>query len=155
MKTCFKCGESQPRENFYKHSKMADGLLGKCKSCTKLDVGKHRLENIEKIRAYDRLRSKEPERKKSSYEISARWRASDSRIVKCHNEVARAVKKGTLQKVGCAVCGSNKSEAHHDSYLRPLDVMWLCRIHHVARHKELSILGIDPYMKNQEDLSKP
>lgn len=34
-KTCFKCGASKARSEFYKHPKMADGLLGKCKSCTR------------------------------------------------------------------------------------------------------------------------
>ena len=45
---------------------MADGHLNKCKDCTKLDVNKHRANNLEKIRAYDRERAKNSERKKTN-----------------------------------------------------------------------------------------
>ena len=59
-KECFKCGEAKPRSEFYTHRAMADGLLGKCKACTRAYVQAYRLAHIEQIRAYDRARCKNP-----------------------------------------------------------------------------------------------
>ena len=43
-KICFKCGRELPLSSFYKHPKMGDGHLNKCKDCAKKDVS----ENIAK-----------------------------------------------------------------------------------------------------------
>jgi hypothetical protein len=140
MKTCFKCNVSKPLVNFYKHSAMADGYLGKCKECTKLDANNHRANNLERIRQYDRDRAKNPERSKASAEISKAWRSEDKRRMKCHNAVARAIKSGALTRLPCVRCKEVKSLAHHEDYDEPLNVMWLCQPCHKQRHKEIKEL---------------
>ena len=133
-KTCFKCGETKPTNEFYKHAEMADGYLNKCKSCTKSDVAKHRSENLDKVREYDRNRSKEQHRIDKATDITKLWRQADKRRSRAHNAVARAVKKGVLIPQPCQICGSIDVVAHHEDYDKPLDVNWLCQAHHVAHH---------------------
>ena len=52
--------------------------------------------------------------------------------------VRNAVKRGSLVRLPCEVCGEAKSEGHHDDYDKPLDVRWLCRTHHVEHHKRIA-----------------
>lgn len=49
----------------------------------------------------------------------------------------RARAKGEIERLPCQVCGGEASQAHHDDYTRPLDVMWLCASHRAERFKKL------------------
>lgn len=138
QKACFKCKVVKPLSEFYKHSRMADGHLNKCKDCAKDDVSKHRAQNIDKVRQYDRERGKRPERIKAGVEITRIWRAEDKRRQKAHNMVRNAVKTGKLVRQPCCRCGNPKTVAHHEDYDKPLDVMWLCQVCHTQRHKEIN-----------------
>jgi hypothetical protein len=50
--------------------------------------------------------------------------------------VQYALAQGWLVRGPCEVCGAKKAHAHHDSYLEPLEVTWLCPKHHTAWHKK-------------------
>lgn len=43
------------------------------------------------------------------------------------------IKRGKVRRERC-FCGE-PAEAHHEDYSKPLDVIWLCRAHHLARHR--------------------
>ena len=136
-KECFKCKAVKPLDEFYKHSQMGDGHLNKCKECTKNDANKHRSNNLEKIRAYDRERGKLAHRVALRTRVNRAWRAEDTRRQKCHYAVRQAILDGSLLKSPCERCGDLNTLAHHEDYDKPLDVMWLCQPCHKQRHKEL------------------
>lgn len=48
--------------------------------------------------------------------------------------VWRAIRSGKLKRRPCEVCGVLRAHAHHDDYLKPLKVRWLCRQHHEDAH---------------------
>ena len=61
-KECRECHEIKDVSEFYAHKGMKDGFLSKCKSCVKSRVAKHREQNIDNIRKYDRERGNLPHR---------------------------------------------------------------------------------------------
>jgi hypothetical protein len=156
-KPCRECGESKPLSEFYTHSQMADGHLNKCKICVKARVEKHRNENIEAVREYDRGRNFRDDRvearkayaeeKKSCPEAKARKCIQ----VKANNEkrpdnrkarvvVGNAIRDGILIRPdNCERCiQAIHTDAHHEDYSKPLDVVWLCEPCHGMRHREIN-----------------
>ena len=55
-----------------------------------------------------------------------------------HRMVRYALSAGELKREPCVICGSAKTHGHHDNYARPLDVVWLCALHHAERHQSLT-----------------
>lgn len=152
LKRCFKCGRLLPLSEFYKTRAMKDGRLNKCKDCTKKDVKHYREENLEKIREYDRNRPNKTERytraksyiktlkgkqakAKANRKYSTQYR--EKRIA--HNEVSKALANKKLTPLPCEICGSTERiQAHHFDYSKPLEIIWLCEKHHKQRHKFLN-----------------
>jgi len=132
MKKCFKCEKEKPLTEFYKHKQMKDGHLNKCKDCTKSDSTDHRNNNLDKIRSYDRERGN---RHKDGY--LQEYRAKYPNKYKAHSMINSAIKSGKLFKDDCSECGSSDNpHAHHDDYLKPLNIRWLCAACHHQWHAE-------------------
>lgn len=118
----------------------------KCKECTKQAARKHRLENLERVRAYDRMRGSMPHRVAARAEYSKtqayaqshaaaarKWSEKHPERRKANILVGNAVRDGRLKKQPCWCCG-DIAQAHHPDYSRPLDVVWLCTTHHDEAH---------------------
>lgn len=149
MKACFKCNEIKPLSEYYAHKQMGDGHLGKCKDCTKRDVAKR----IAKKTADFEWATKELERhriKARKYRAegkfpdanaqkrgASKWAKANKIKRNAHCVVQKAIKQGLLNRLPCQICNEVPAQAHHEDYLKPLDVQWLCVKHHNERHVEL------------------
>ncbi len=151
-KVCFKCGQEKVIDEFYRHPKMADGYLGKCKQCTKDDVARNYQKNHGYYVQYEKGRASLPHRKqlhkqyakshpdvirecrrrttKRHPETKLRYRQRHPDRIYARTMLAYAVRLGKIQKQPCVVCGDPRSEGHHSDYSKPLDVVWLCNKHH-------------------------
>lgn len=138
VKQCRKCGSTKPLELFYAHPRMADGRLNICCECIKSNVKARRQKNSEYVRAYDRQRAKVPERQAKMREIGKRNRDLVKR--NANRLVSIAIKTGAIARKPCEKCGCEKSEAHHEDYEKPLDVVFLCSSCHKKRHVEINAM---------------
>ena len=140
-KTCKKCNKEKPISEFYMAGTTRDTS---CKICRKLAIRKYRDANIEKVRAYDRKRGEEEHRKALCIVNTRNRRKDPDGYIASHNAVARALKSGKIERLPCCMCGTTeKIHAHHDDYLKPLEVMWLCVTHHKSRHAFLEYIEQD------------
>lgn len=150
MKVCRECKQEKPLTEFYKHAKMADGHLNKCIECVKARVSKHREENLERAREYDRKRGSLPHRIQARKEYAqtevgrqaiknaaTNYRKRHPLRYAAHVVTRNAVRDGKLiPATSCEVCNSTeKIEGHHDDYTKPLDLRWLCERCHKEWHR--------------------
>lgn len=158
MKKCIDCNKEKELSEFYKHKKMMDGHLNKCKACVKLRVSKHRDENIDRIREYDRNRPNHIERgeahkervsklkldnprKYTEYKKSvSEWAKKNKHKRNAQNRVAKALYSGKIKRPStCEHCPESENlHAHHPDYNKPLEVIWLCPSCHGKEHKRLN-----------------
>jgi len=159
MKTCTKCLIQKSITDFYPLVHMKDGHFSACKECVKARVKKRREENIEYVREYDRRRGALEHRKENNRKVAAlrklnpdnaekdrvrtlKWKENNQKKRACHVLVGHAIRSGKLIQKDCEKCGEKKEKykihAHHEDYDYPLDVVWLCRKCHGARHKEIN-----------------
>lgn len=101
-KVCFKCGRELPLSSFYKHPKMGDGHLNKCKDCTRKDTR----DNLAKKSSNLEWRRKERERGREKYRRLV-YRSKKRRHGEMSN-VSRYFKSLGITLLGC--------ELHHWNY---------------------------------------
>lgn len=150
MKVCKKCGLEKDLSEFYKKPRMADGHLNHCITCVKAYEKERRVKAADHLKAYEQARKNLPHRVQARKQYAktdvgkvAHKKAMDTYNKKfpmkyaSRNIVSHALKTGKLVKSEhCSECGSNeKIEGHHDNYLEPLNVRWLCEKCHKKWHR--------------------
>ena len=78
--------------------------------------------------------------RKEHNEYMRKWRVrhqEDPIKAKARHAVGHAIRDGKIIKQPCSVCGTLKNiQAHHPDYNEPLEVVWLCRKHHMELHSK-------------------
>ena len=122
MKICNKCKVKKPKEDYYFDNKTFR-YLRYCKECQNKQQADWMKLNPQSTRDYQRSYSKRfPEK------------------IKAGKKIEYAIKTNKIIRKPCLICGLEKSEGHHPDYSKPLEVVWLCRRHHLNVHnKKLEI----------------
>ena len=113
--------------------------------------------NVEYDRAYNAMRNHDPEYKAKQAMWNKAWREKNAKTPerlarkaeqmrlyakdpvlavkhKARRKVRHEIQMGRMVRQPCERCGEVLSQAHHDDYSKPLDVRWLCRLHHREHH---------------------
>lgn len=126
-------------------------VCGECSKCKRRIAERERYQSMtveqrravisrrdpEKVRAYDRQRSRAPARREHVTRNTRRWREENPEKYAAQVLVNNAVRAGKLEREGCLFCDA-PAHAHHHDYSRPLDVTWLCARHHRLAHRRVA-----------------
>jgi ribosomal protein L44E len=123
-KVCFKCGRELPLTEFYKHPKMADGHLNKCKNCTKKDVH----ENYEKNSEDSEYVEKERQRNRNKYQRL---------YADLHKPSSHQENKNTRRDLKSRGVDCEGKEIHHWNYNKRNDIFLLTPKQHKRVHLQM------------------
>jgi len=151
-KKCIKCDKVIDISKFHIQKKSKYGVRNTCKKCVSIYSKLYRINNIEKIKEYDNNRPNRLERIEYNKLIS---KTDHGKMIKkkcidnynskfpekmiARRMVSNGIRDGKITKKPCSICGDKKSQAHHDDYSKPLDIVFLCDIHHKERHRSLKL----------------
>lgn len=139
---CRRCHNDKLSSDFYPNDKT-------CKECRKALVRANRLKKLDYYKQYDVMRyQRDEQRRAHAAKVAKNWAKSERGkiVMKRRKElqsvrvfariaVSNALRDGKLTRQPCEVCGLGKAHGHHDDYARPLEVRWLCSVHHAEYHR--------------------
>ncbi len=134
MKKCTKCHQLKPKEDFYKQKYGKDFLRASCKLCCNADSKLWFDNNFIK----DGEKGKEWYKDNKNKRIKSinKWIKNNAHKRQAQEQVHRSIASGKLIRKPCAVCNNTKTDAHHPDYSKPLEVIFLCRKHHIEIHRK-------------------
>jgi hypothetical protein len=135
MKICSKCNETKHLTQFSIKTKDLSGYCPACKTCLNKQAKLYRANNKEAIIQRAKIYYQTDKGKATMLRASRAQLITSPEKCKARSDMNNALNSGVLIKAPCVVCGSFKSEGHHEDYTKPLDVIWLCRLHHIKLHK--------------------
>ena len=133
-KTCTKCGITKKLEDFYKSPDKIFKRENECKECKKRYQAKRHLITYDPIkqRQISIIKIKSGKAEESRKRLAKKYPEK----FKARRRFIYAVKTGKIIRQSCERCGEKNAQGHHPDYSKPLEVMWLCRKHHMELHRK-------------------
>lgn len=146
-KRCSRCGEVKSLDCFSIQSNGPLGRRSACIDCRRIERKAKRILNPKEYNESSRRwRDANPEKVRR---IRRNHKKNVKRLypekVRAWKIFERAMSGGKLVKEPCLKCGSEVSEGHHPDYMKPLDVDWLCMIHHREMHRNMEANSTTSY----------
>lgn len=91
-----------------------------------------------KQKRYERDRIYRARRKEKIKAYTKEYKKKNRQKIKARGKVNKAIARGKLLRLPCIRCGNLISQAHHEDYFKPLEVIWLCPKHHSEIHRNTS-----------------
>ena len=126
---CCVCKEVKSESEF--HFRKVSGRQAQCKECRRVTDRQRYQQNQELFKEKARMNY---QKNKEHHKALVKRRAKNSIKAKASYILNDAVKKKSLTRQPCEECGAEKADARHDDYAKPLEVRWLCRMHHKQWH---------------------
>jgi len=155
LKKCVMCEDYKQLSEFYSEKRSKDGRQSKCKKCFLIvtkrwrDKSKDKIKKIHDIyysKNKDKILLNTKEWMLKNKKKCSLWRKEyylkNKTKNRCRWEINGAIKRKKINRPEkCQTCGiESKTEAHHCDYLKPLEVMWLCKKCHSEWHKNNKVI---------------
>ena len=124
-KKCSKCGLIKPYSNYSRNRTNKGGFSYDCTDC--------HLESCKKWREKNREAYKEANKRSYREKVVSGKKQAERKL-------HYAIDTGSIKKENCVLCGNPAEAHHHFGYDHPLEVIWLCKKHHMSHHKYIRIL---------------
>ena len=125
---CNKCGEDKLETDYYPRNKV-------CKECYKKRVSAYQKnEGLEKKRVTGRRYAASEKGLLQRRIPDQRYAEKNPKKRRAKDALKWALGSGKIKRMPCEICGETKAHGHHDDYDKPLEVRWLCPIHHKQWH---------------------
>ena len=135
MKKCLRCDKTEAETAFY------PSTFGRCKLC-QIEISKETYnrnrETLLPIKREYSAQYRNTHRDKVN-QWNREWAHKNPQKRSAHYAIARAVRKGTVQKsASCEICGKTPRiiHGHHPDYSKLICVMWLCPTCHRKQSSE-------------------
>jgi hypothetical protein len=135
-KICTKCKIRKPIRKFHKNRSKKDGYNYNCYECYQIYFAEWKKRTNYDRKEYFRNYTSDPKIKKHISQYMTDYRRKNPLEKKKHDarqKLNTAIRYKRMSRRPC-FCGKKKSEAHHENYNKPLDVQWLCKLHHEQLH---------------------